>query len=128
MEKVRKNSQKRNAIFDVLKNTQTHPTAEWVYSQVKPIIPDISLGTVYRNIAMFKEEGKLISVGVVNGQERFDADTSAHSHFICNKCGCILDVGRIPKAYDAEGKIENLFGAEVTETNVVYKGYCRNCV
>ena len=128
MEKVRKNSQKRNAIYEVLKNTKTHPTAEWVYTQLKPIIPNISLGTVYRNIAEFKEEGKLISVGVVNGQERFDADISPHTHFVCNKCGCVIDIAKLLEEKQITDEIFNKFGAKVLETNIVYKGYCENCV
>ena len=128
MERVRKNSQKRNVIYDVLKNTKTHPTAEWVYMQVKPIIPNISLGTVYRNIAQFKEEGKLISVGVVNGQERFDADISPHTHFVCNKCGAVIDIAKLLEEKEITDDIYKKFGAKVLETNIVYKGYCQNCV
>ena len=128
MEKVRKNSQKRNAIYEVLKSTKTHPTAEWVYMQVKPTIPNISLGTVYRNITQFKEEGKLISVGVVNGQERFDADISPHTHFVCNKCGCVIDIAKLLEEKEITDDIFNKFGAKVLETNIVYKGYCQNCV
>lgn len=128
MEKVRKNSQKRNAIYEVLKSTKTHPTAEWVYMQVKPTIPNISLGTVYRNITQFKEEGKLISVGVVNGQERFDADISPHTHFVCNKCGCVIDIAKLLEEKEITDDIFKKFGAKVLETNIVYKGYCQNCV
>ena len=69
----RKNSKKRGAILECIRSTKTHPSAEWIYTQLKPRIPDLSLGTVYRNLNLFKQEGQLISVGVVNGLERFDA-------------------------------------------------------
>ena len=65
MEGKRKHSRKRDAILDCMRNTTCHPTAEWVYQQLKPIYPDLSLGTVYRNLAMFKESGTIQSIGVV---------------------------------------------------------------
>ena len=61
---ARKHSRKRDAILECLRCTTSHPTAEWVYTQLKPTIPDLSLATVYRNLAMFKDEGTLVSVGV----------------------------------------------------------------
>ena len=72
---VRKHSRKRDAILECLRCTTSHPTAEWVYTQLKPTIPDLSLATVYRNLAMFKAEGTIDSVGVYNGLERFDFRT-----------------------------------------------------
>lgn len=76
MATVRKHSRKRDAILACLRSTTCHPTAEWVYQQLKPAIPDLSLGTVYRNLSMFKDEGLVISVGTVGGLERFDGNTS----------------------------------------------------
>ena len=51
MSTVRKHSHKRDAILECLRCTTSHPTAEWVYTQLKPTIPDLSLATVYRNLA-----------------------------------------------------------------------------
>ena len=75
---MQKKSRKRDAILACVCSTDTHPTAEWVYTQLKPEIPDLSLGTVYRNLAMFRREGIIGSAGVVNGLERYDRVT----------CGC----------------------------------------
>ena len=77
---ARKHSRKRDAILECLRCTTSHPTAEWVYTQLKPPIPDLSLATVYRNLAMFKDEGTIDSVGVYNGLERFDFRTD-NGHF-----------------------------------------------
>ena len=74
MEKTTKQFRKRNAILAYLRQTEDHPSAEMVYNQLKPEIPDLSLGTVYRNLSMFKTNGEIISIGTVNGVERFDAD------------------------------------------------------
>ena len=98
MQSNRKNSKKRQAILELLRSTQEHPSAEWIYAQLKPTYPDLSLATVYRNLALFKEEGQIISVGTVNGQERYDGLTEQpHAHFICSHCGRILDL-MLPEA------------------------------
>ena len=73
-------------------STDVHPSAEWVYEKLKNDIPGLSLGTVYRNIAVFKDTGIIRSVGVYNGQERFDAVLTPHSHFICTSCFKISDI------------------------------------
>lgn len=73
MEKRQNYSRKREAILSAICSTDIHPTADWIYQKLKPIYPDLSLGTVYRNIARFKEDGLIISVGVVEGQERLMA-------------------------------------------------------
>jgi Fur family peroxide stress response transcriptional regulator len=87
-----KHSKKRDAILECVRSTATHPSAEWVYAQLKPQIPDLSLGTVYRNLAMFKEEGLIGTMGVVAGNERFERNTEPHTHFICNHCSAVIDV------------------------------------
>ena len=74
MDTIRKHSKKRDAILNCLRETDAHPSAEWVYSRLKPQIPDLSLGTVYRNLALFKETGEAISLGTVMGLERFDPE------------------------------------------------------
>jgi len=53
---------------------------------------DLSLATVYRNLSLFKKEGSVVTVAVVNGQERFDGHVAPHGHFICSQCGAIVDV------------------------------------
>ena len=70
-------SRKREALYNALRATTVHPTAEWLYAALRPEYPDLSLGTVYRNLKKFCAEGKARSVGVINGQEHFDGDTSA---------------------------------------------------
>ena len=83
MATVRKHSRKRDAILAKLCQTTAHPSAVWIFEELRKDIPDLSLGTVYRNLSVFKEEGLVVSVGTVNGQERYDANTAEHTHFIC---------------------------------------------
>lgn len=85
-------SKKRDAMLELMKSTRSHPSADWIYQNMRESFPDVSLGTVYRNLNQLREEGIVKSVGVVNGQERFDAFTIPHSHFVCNHCGAVIDL------------------------------------
>jgi Fur family peroxide stress response transcriptional regulator len=88
----RKYSSKREEIFNLLKSTKTHPGARWVYDQLKGKIPGLSLATVYRNMNVFLEEKKVISLGVVKGEERFDGFAEPHPHLVCSHCGAVIDL------------------------------------
>ncbi len=85
-------SKKRQLILDTIKSTDTHPGARWVYETLKEEIPDLSLGTVYRNIALFKDEGLVVTVTNLDGEERIDGDTSEHAHFVCRECKRVYDI------------------------------------
>lgn len=127
MSPVRKHSRKRSAILECLRNTTCHPTADWIYNQLKPSIPDLSLGTVYRNLAAFKRDGVVGSVGTVDGLERFDGRTDLHSHFICSCCGSVTDVedARLP-AKLLRRPCDTL-GAQVEGYRLNFYGYCQTC-
>ena len=90
--KPRKYSRKREAMLKLINSTTTHPSADWVFQGLREEYPDISLGTVYRNLVLFKEEGSIISIGNVNGQERFDGNVQPHGHFICYQCHAVIDI------------------------------------
>lgn len=88
-------SKKREAIYTCLCSTDSHPTADWIYHQLLPSYPDLSLATVYRNLSQMKDAGLIQSVGVVAGQERFDATVQSHTHFVCTQCNAVLDLHEI---------------------------------
>ena len=127
MERVRKHSRKRDAILDCIRHTTCHPSAEWVYQHLKPEFPDLSLGTVYRNIAMFKEEGTIQSIGVVNGLERYDCITTPHTHFVCTSCFTVLDLEGVelsPAELDAAA---SSIGGTVSGYHLQFTGVCPEC-
>lgn len=127
MEKATRYSKKREAILDAIRSTDTHPSADWVYQTLKPVYPDLSLGTVYRNITRFKEEGLVISVGTVNGQERFDARVSPHTHFVCRCCGAVLDLpGFAPEALDLD-RVAAQHCVVIDHYELTVFGTCPNC-
>ena len=127
MEYSSKHFRKRDAILTCLRQTKAHPSADWVYNQLKPSIPDLSLGTVYRNLALFKEQGLINSLGTVKGVERFDGDTHSHVHFVCTGCGTVTDLHgmRIPEELNAAAAREA--DAAVDQCHLTFHGRCRTC-
>ena len=119
-------SKKREAILAVMRSTTEHPTAEWVYEKLKPDYPDLSLATVYRNIGEFCREGRAMSVGVVDGRERFDANVMNHGHFVCAECGTIIDT-ELDSAHLPQ-LCGDAAGSQVTRCEVTFRGICKKCV
>ena len=127
MEQTAKHFRKRDAILTCLRSTDVHPSADWVYAQLKPDYPDISLGTVYRNLALFKKQGLIISLGTVNGVERFDGNTEPHVHFICTRCDGVTDLPQIqtPQALCSQAAAET--GGQVSTCHLSFTGICSRC-
>ncbi|MDR0720551.1 MAG: transcriptional repressor [Treponema sp.] len=124
----RKHSKKRDAILEVLKSTDTHPGAQWVYEKLKPVIPYLSLGTVYRNLNLFREEGDVVSLGVVNGEERFDACTLPHAHAVCKVCGKVSDLSGEILAELLENYRVEIHNFTIDIRNTVFYGLCNDCL
>ncbi len=120
-------SKKRQAIYDCLCATGTHPTADWIYQQLRPSFPDLSLATVYRNLGQLKAAGLIQSVGVVAGQERYDAKLHPHSHFICTRCGSVLDLMELQLPDDLTAQAEAASGCKITGHSLRLTGLCPRC-
>ena len=128
MEKTSKHFRKRDAILTCLRETKVHPSADWVYNQLKPEIPDLSLGTVYRNLSLFKEQGMIQSLGTVKGVERFDGDTHSHVHFICTDCGAVQDIEGMPQLPSLRASAEHDLGGQIQGCQITFTGLCRDCI
>lgn len=128
METIRRNSKKRQAIYEALKTTDKHPSAEQLYKLLKPEFPDLSLGTVYRNIGILMDEGLVVSAGKVNGEDRFDANTSQHAHFICSECGALIDISPDNIGASDYDYVENSLGGKVISHSLSFTGVCKNCL
>lgn len=127
MERRENFSRKRTAILNTLQETTVHPTADWVYSKLKPRYPDLSLGTVYRNLKKFCETGKAVSIGVIGGQEHFDGNTSPHAHFVCTGCGSVLDVFEEFIRAEQLEKLSGNTGFKVESSSILFTGTCCAC-
>lgn len=122
-----KQFRKRNAILACLQGTTSHPSAEMVYEMLQKEHPDISLATVYRNLARFKSQGLVCSVATVRGVERFDAMTHPHVHFICSSCDAVIDLPQmeIPESLSAEAEASS--GCRVQNCRLTFTGLCGKC-
>lgn len=120
-----KTFRKRNAILSCLRGTTAHPSAETLYQMLQQEQPDISLATVYRNLALFKSQGTIVSLGTVNGIERFDGNVKPHVHFICTHCGGVQDV--MVEQPDCSGYAKRL-GCRIDQTQLTLTGVCRDCL
>ena len=127
MEKTTKQFRKRNAILEALRNTTEHPSAEMVHEMLKAEHPDISLATVYRNLALFKSQGIIQSVGTVRGTERFDANIDPHVHFVCTECNAVIDLHQIEVPKELSSSVENSSGCHVESCQLSFAGLCSDC-
>jgi Fur family peroxide stress response transcriptional regulator len=118
---MRKSNQ-REAIWKTLAERKDHPTAESLYLALKDAWPDLSLGTVYRNLAQLCEAG-LAQKLCYGGAVRYDGDVSLHTHFVCERCGAVIDVDN-PVA----GLRGIPFAGEITRCEVSLFGMCPDCV
>ncbi len=128
MEPSAKHFRKRDAILAYLRRTDQHPSAETVYASLKAEIPDLSLGTVYRNISLFKQQGLIVSLGSVGGVERYDGNIDPHVHFVCTSCGTVCDLHgmHVPEELNAAASKEA--NATVDHCHLTFHGRCRACV
>ena len=128
MEAATKQFKKRNAILSCLRGTVLHPSAEMVHEMLREEHPDISLATIYRNLALFKSQGLIQSVGTVNGSERFDADTRPHVHFICTTCGAVIDLHSIKLDSSLTRDVSEQYGLAVERHELTFYGRCQTCM
>lgn len=127
MEPKTKQFRKRNAILTCLQSTHLHPSAEMLHEMLAAEHPDISLATVYRNLALFKQQGIIQSLGTVGGIERFDANTLPHVHFICSSCNAVIDLPQVSVPQRLRSTVEEATGGKVDECQLSFTGVCQNC-
>lgn len=116
-------SRQRETILEAVKGTKCHPDAEWIYNEVQKVIPNISLGTVYRNLKSLADCGEIITLETEKNKLHYDGDTSNHIHFICKDCGAIIDIFAETPAVSQVGDM----GLEVECAKTVYYGRCAGC-
>ncbi|MDR2470698.1 MAG: transcriptional repressor [Treponema sp.] len=127
----RKHSAKRDAILEALRSTTAHPGARWVHERLKGRMPDLSLGTVYRNLGLFRKEGMALSLGELGGEERFDGITTPHPHLVCTRCGAVLDLppDRAESLLRLCGEgAGNGGGFSIDFRKTLFYGLCERCV
>ena len=126
MEKKLRHSHQRDMIYNYLLCSKEHPSADKIYEDLRAEMPNLSLGTVYRNLKLLEETGKIRRVTTLQNVERYDACCGEHAHFICEKCGCVKDLPmpEIPESGMARVAAE---GDCINWLNVTLGGICAAC-
>ena len=125
MEKARRNTRQLEVIWNAIRNGNSHPTADQMYEKVREIIPNISLGTVYRNLQKLVADGRL-QVLTLGRTQHFDPLVRSHHHFICQKCQTVYDVFLDSKA-DALAASFPAEGFTVSSHQLALYGTCKDC-
>jgi len=120
-------SKQRDSILEVLKQTDSHPTADWIYTQLKPEFPKLSLGTVYRNLGILQEMGKVKKIQYGSTFDRFEANISNHYHLICESCNNITDIN-LPACKDILNRAEELSNFSINYHQIEFYGICSSCM
>lgn len=120
----RRYSRQRETIYQAVLASRAHPTAEMIHEQLRETLPQLSLGTVYRNLRLLVEEGRLQELG--GSTARFDGVTAPHTHLRCKGCGRVLDLEDVP--YDpALDRLAERTGAVIEAHSLVFTGLCPAC-
>ena len=119
-------SKQRDTILRVVMSSKDHPRADWVYDQVRQEIPNISMGTVYRNLRSLAKSGEIRQLELANGTSRFDGNTDSHYHFRCEKCGHIFDLDE-PVDRSISERVAKNTGFKVHRQRMELIGLCNAC-
>ena len=125
--KALKYSRQRESIKASLMNRHDHPTADALYASIREEFPNISLGTVYRNLNLLVETGEIKKLTCGDGADHFDADTSPHYHFVCRACKQITDMPMKPLD-SINDQAAGQSGNCVDSHTIYFYGTCRECL
>ena len=119
---MRKSKQK-DLILEIINNSYNHPTAYMIYEKARDVIPNISLGTVYRNLNNLVLEFKIKRIKMSDNMDRYDRISDFHAHFVCIDCNQIYDL-----EFKDEKFKDNLNGNKVLDYEISFKGICKECL
>ena len=125
-QKIFRQSKKRNRILELLRSTDSHPTADWLYQQLKDEFPDLSLGTVYRNLASLVEQKLVKKIHFGSTFDRFEANMKPHYHLICESCGKIIDF-EMPLDQDLNKQAAKRTSFTISHHKIEFFGLCEDC-
>jgi Fur family peroxide stress response transcriptional regulator len=124
---VLKKSKQRDAILTFLESRTDHPSADIIYMHMREIMPNISLGTVYRNLGLLCELGQITKLPCDDKVDRYDARISPHNHFICEKCGKVIDLEMDSIDFIKDMASQNFHG-QVSRYTTFFYGTCEECL
>lgn len=122
-------SKQRETIYNVLINDQSHPSVDAIYMKVRQIIPDISLGTVYRNLNLLADQGKIARLNFDDGVVHFDGLMKPHYHLVCQECGSVEDVfvdEETMNEFIQRIQKDNI--SQISKVDILFHGTCGQCL
>jgi Fur family peroxide stress response transcriptional regulator len=122
----RRNTKQREAVLRVLRNTRAHPTADQIYDEVRQEIPNISKGTVYRNLQVLEEDGTITELNLNGTLSRYEVRQKSHYHFRCERCGRVFDLDE-PVDKQIDERISKKTGFAVSYHQTEFRGLCQDC-
>jgi Fur family peroxide stress response transcriptional regulator len=124
--KAQRYSKQRELVLKTVMDNLIHPTAQEIYNMTREKDPTISMGTVYRNLNLLAEQGKILRIKVPGGADRYDGTIAPHNHAVCTRCGMVMDYDY---SFDDLNKalLENS-GFKCEELNITVRGTCKNCL
>lgn len=124
--KALKYSRQRECIKEFLAGRLDHPTADTIYTNIRRSYPNISLGTVYRNLSLLESLGEVRKISCGDGAERFDPNTELHYHFVCRRCGRVEDIPMMP-LMELETMAADVFEGSIESHTAMFYGICGDC-
>ncbi len=120
-------SKQRDDLLSILKNSKSHPTAEELYERIKEKIPNVSRGTVYRNLKDLVDENYIIKISMLDGADRYDYIHKKHNHVICKYCGKVKDFEYNFDSKKAKLSVLEQTGMESFLDGIIVYGVCEKC-
>lgn len=119
-----KPSHHRIKIYQYLVENRNHPSVDMIYQELVQAIPTLSKTTLYNTLQLFLEKGIVIMITIDENETRYDADTSLHGHFRCDKCSQIFDI----RLNTADWELDDIDGFAINESHIYFKGWCPQCL
>ena len=125
--KILKYSRQRESIKASLMNRKDHPTADAVYASIREEFPNISLGTVYRNLSLLSETGQILKLNMRDSADRFDGRITPHDHFVCERCHCVEDIF-LDDNEEITIAAQKKFDGKIRSHTTTFYGICKKCL
>ena len=119
-------SRQRERILELLRSTGRHPSADWIYERMKEEFPNLSMGTVYRNLNILMDQGQIKKIDFGSTFDRFDANIGPHYHFVCERCGSIIDL-EMPVDDSLNERVGRATPYAVRRHRIEFFGICDRC-
>lgn len=123
---LRRNTRQKGIILEELRKVKSHPAANEVFRIVRRRIPNISFGTVYRNLNLLRDNGKILELACGRYSCRYDATVTPHYHFYCFKCKGVFDIN-ITMLKDLDRRVSKSYSFVVRTHRIDFYGYCKKC-